>query len=292
MMGISEEVLRVMREGGNWTDLVEAYGVGKRRAEDERRARFEALVGRNECLWPAASVFHEHSKLTPAFWPRLTAAEADALTLSLAYKRYPGARRIELPESDVATMPLERALERRRSVRAFDAEPLECRELSRLLGLACGITARDSTVPHRAYPSGGALYPIEVYPIVLSVRDVAPAAYHYATLDGVLEEVRSLSGLESMQRAVPELVRQARPSVVIMLTMMFARSNDKYGERGYRFGLLEAGHIAQNIVLVASGLGLDTVCLGGFFDDDMNELLHLDDRIEAAIYGVLVGRAA
>ena len=64
----------------------------------------------------------------------------------------------------------------------------------------------------------------------------------------------------------------------------------KYGERGYRFLLLEAGHIAQNLLLAAEADGMGGVAIGGFLDDPLNDLLDLDGVEEAVVYMVLAGQ--
>ena len=75
----------------------------------------------------------------------------------------------------------------------------------------------------------------------------------------------------------------------IALSVVLPRSSFKYGQRAYRFALLEAGHIAQNLLLASEGLGLGALPVGGFFDDEINDLLGLDGCSEFVIYLVLAG---
>jgi len=76
---------------------------------------------------------------------------------------------------------------------------------------------------------------------------------------------------------------------MLVLSVVFARTQMKYLERGYRFALLEAGHIAQNILLTATALGLSAVCVGGFWDDPFNDLLSFEPTEEAVVYSILLG---
>lgn len=78
-------------------------------------------------------------------------------------------------------------------------------------------------------------------------------------------------------------------SFCILLVGNFGRSKFKYGERAYRFVLLEAGHICQNMLLVLNGLHHRAFPLGGFVDDVFNELIGIDGRDEAVVYGVMAG---
>jgi SagB-type dehydrogenase family enzyme len=78
-------------------------------------------------------------------------------------------------------------------------------------------------------------------------------------------------------------------AAVIVLTTVLERTLWKYSDRGYRYILLEAGHVAQNLNLVASGLGLGALNLGGFFDANLAALLGLDPEAEVPLYGIAVG---
>lgn len=76
---------------------------------------------------------------------------------------------------------------------------------------------------------------------------------------------------------------------LVLLTASFLRNRVKYGERGYRYVLQEAGHLAQNIYIVSESLGLGAVAVGGFYDDEVNDILSLDGVEEAVVYAVVVG---
>ena len=60
------------------------------------------------------------------------------------------------------------------------------------------------------------------------------------------------------------------------MAAVFGRNQKKYGPRGYRYTLLEAGHSAQNVCLRAIELGLGTLCMGGFEDSRLNRVLGLE----------------
>lgn len=63
----------------------------------------------------------------------------------------------------------------------------------------------------------------------------------------------------------------------------------KYGPRGYRYVLEEAGHLSQNLMLVAAATELGSLPIGGFRDQLLNELLTVDGVNEAAVYGTILG---
>ena len=85
----------------------------------------------------------------------------------------------------------------------------------------------------------------------------------------------------------PDVIESA--AAVILITAVFQRTTFKYGERGYRFALIEAGHVAQNIDLIAGALRLPAANLGGFFDREVEALLDVDGVEQSLVYAVAVG---
>jgi SagB-type dehydrogenase family enzyme len=80
--------------------------------------------------------------------------------------------------------------------------------------------------------------------------------------------------------------------MIVFITAIFERSVFKYGNRGYRFVLLEAGHVAQNLNLATTALGLSCCNIGGFFDRDVDRFLGLDGIGHSTVYLVGIGGAA
>jgi SagB-type dehydrogenase family enzyme len=77
--------------------------------------------------------------------------------------------------------------------------------------------------------------------------------------------------------------------VVLVLAATFQRLRWRYRERAYRYALLEAGHIGQNVYLAAEAAGLGACAVGAFFDDAVNGLLEVDGVGEAALILLPVG---
>jgi SagB-type dehydrogenase family enzyme len=78
-------------------------------------------------------------------------------------------------------------------------------------------------------------------------------------------------------------------SVCLVLSAIFQRTRWRYRERTYRYVLLEAGHVGQNLYLAATGMGLGACAVGAFLDDQLNDLLALDGQEEAVLYLISVG---
>lgn len=79
-------------------------------------------------------------------------------------------------------------------------------------------------------------------------------------------------------------------NLVLVLTSIFQRLRWKYQERSYRYALIEAGHLGQNVYLAGTSIGMGTCAVGAFLDDGLNLLLGVDGQNEAAIYMLAVGK--
>ena len=176
---------------------------------------------------------------------------------------------------------------KRRSQREYSDRSMSLDALSALLFAAQGITS--VTQGYRAAPSAGALYPIELYAIVGRVAGVQPGVYHYAVPWHSLELVQGGDFRQSLFEASLEQSAIQQAAVVLVLVAVFQRTRWKYKERSYRYILIEAGHIGQNICLAATALGLGACPIGAFTDRALDTLLGVDGDREAAVYELAVG---
>jgi len=198
------------------------------------------------------------------------------------HKTYPNAERVLLPDPEWAPdMSVSEAVNARRSQRDYAARPLAAAALSSLIHAAQGITL--DRLAFRAAPSAGALYPIELYPVIHDVEGVLPGIYHYAVRDHELERVEAGDFHGQVTRAGLYQGFLGEAGVCILLSAVFQRSRWKYRERAYRYVLLEAGHVGQNIYLAATALGLGACAVGAFYDRQLNDLLGLDGQEEAVV---------
>jgi SagB-type dehydrogenase family enzyme len=207
------------------------------------------------------------------------------------YKAYPGAPMIALPEMrPTGGLPTAEAITSRRSTRAFSPAPMSIDQLSQVLALGSGISADRWGNARRTAPSSGALYPIELYPVVHNVDGLERGLYHYAFREHALELIR----LEDLRAHVVEqgLMQEflGQCGAVVFLTQILQRMRFRYQDRSYRYGLVEVGHIGQNIYLAASSMGLGACAIGAFMDNEINAMLGVDGTEEAAIYMIAVGR--
>lgn len=206
------------------------------------------------------------------------------------YKKYPSAKKIPLSKDFPSqVLPLTEILKKRRSTRNFLSKPLSLDVLSFLLWASTGVQRKEHGYDFRTTPSAGALYPIETYLIANNVEDLKKALYHYNIQAHTLEELKVGDFSEEIAHAALGQKICIDAPVVLVWTGIFKRSKWKYAQRAYRYVYLDAGHIAQNLALSATSIGLGTCQVGAFFDDEINQALGVDGLEESVLYLSVAG---
>jgi SagB-type dehydrogenase family enzyme len=204
----------------------------------------------------------------------------------IEYSGFSGAG-LALPPPDDS--PVLSAIIARRSIRQFVRRGMPLGQLATLLYGAAGVTGVDNGVHTRAVPSAGGLYPIELYVRTRGVDGLPDAMYHYDVRGHSLEPRTPAVNVDSLEPAMPTACYLKDANAVIFLAGVFARSMTKYGARGYRFVLMEAGHVAQNLCLLAAEAGLASFCVGGFRDAALNNKLGFDGQQAGVVYTIGLG---
>jgi SagB-type dehydrogenase family enzyme len=165
-------------------------------------------------------------------------------------------------------MPLAAVLERRRSVRAFGPDPVGLTDVAQLLWAAQGITVAWGG---RTAPSAGERYPLELQAVT------AERVLRYVP-DGHRAEVTEPGDLRPQIReaALGQEPIGAAP-LIVAVSVVPARTAERYGDRAGRYADLEAGHATQNLLLQAVALDLGAVPIGAFDDGAVQELLAMAD---------------
>ncbi len=192
-------------------------------------------------------------------------------------------QKMELPEPKLqGEVSLEETIEKRRSIRKFSPDALTAEEIGQIMWSAQGITERGRGF--RAAPSAGATYPLELYLVT------EEGVYNYIPGEHILQPVKPGDARPSLARAAlgQSFVAEAPASIVV--TAVYARTAGRYGaDRGRRYVHMETGHAAQNIHLQAAALGLGSVPVGAFGDDEVSAALSLPEDHEP-LYIIPVGR--
>jgi len=186
---------------------------------------------------------------------------------------------IKLPSPQLeGKMSVEEALARRRSRRVFKDYSFTMEQVSQLLWSAQGIT--EKRIGFRTAPSAGATYPLDIYLVVGKdkVENLKAGVYHYNphhhSLIIILEgdKRRELAQACLRQRFIEDA------PVSLIITAEFSRITNHYGKKGIYYAYMEAGHVAQNVYLQAESLGLGTVVIGAFYEEDVSQALNLPDQ--------------
>ncbi len=201
------------------------------------------------------------------------------------YKEYLNFKSISLPH--VKGVLLESFLNERTSKKEELAFPQVTFEaIAYILQCGYGLQTKDvARKEHRTVPSAGGRYPLEIYVIVVkATKDLSSGVYHYNVRTHMLEPVFyrefSQDGITKMSSSSILL----ETSYIICITSVFHRTTEKYGSRGYRYILLEAGHVAQNMLLAGFEKKTVGIPLGGINDVEVEKVLGLTSQEERLVY--------
>lgn len=186
---------------------------------------------------------------------------------------------------------LEETLARRRSLRDFTPQPLSLGQFSQILWATQGIS--EPRRQFRTAPSAGATYPLDVFAVCGrdGVENISEGVYRYDPAEHALS--RHLEGdlRQELSRAALNEAFICQAPLNIVLCAEYQRTTWHYGERGERYVHIEVGHAGQNIYLQAVALGLATVAVGAFRDEEVSKVLRLDKDCQP-LYIMPVGWSA
>lgn len=181
----------------------------------------------------------------------------------------------------------------RRSVRALN-KPMQLADLAAVIWAGAGITAvlqeeEGSAFALRTAPSGGGLYPIDLYVVASHVVGLDSAVYYFHPIKEEYQVIPHADPCAIVRGGFFHQPVAAEAAVIFLLVASFGRSVWKYGERGYRLCLLDAGHLAENLMLKATELGCASLPFAGFHDDLLAGYLGIDGVSEAVVHSLLMG---
>ncbi len=211
--------------------------------------------------------------------PRLSGTPPD-------HKLYPGKWRISLPEPVVESARTLTEIVRQWSPdQNFGGGSMTLAQLGRLLHFTNGITQSvppgAKGTPRRAAPSAGALYSGEVYVVAARVKGLAPGVYYFEVAQHSLVKVSAELEPARFAAAIDRPAAIEAAAATILLTNVFGRYSWRYANRGYRYALIDSGHIGENLRLAAASAGLVQRDFLTFRDDLLNDILAIDGVEEA-----------
>lgn len=161
-------------------------------------------------------------------------------------------------------------------------QDLNVQELSDIL--QCGYGALDQHGNRRTVPSLGARYPIGVYVFLFEpLEGCPPGLYQYDAVQHRLDLlVRKVFSLYDRQIFSPSEWPLAS-RLLICLTISFPVATENYGSRGYRYGLFEAGHVAQNMLLAGMGMKKKLIPVEGICEEEIERTIGLNTSEERVL---------
>jgi SagB-type dehydrogenase family enzyme len=209
-------------------------------------------------------------------------------------KRYPGARVVKLDTPGAAT-PVEKSILARRSWRRFGTGKLPLSTFGALLGLTAGVQKwvkvySNQRVALKTSPSGGARHPVELYTLAWGIRGLRTGLYHYAADIHGLELIRAGLGSSRVPAYLPHGDYWSEACALIIFSAVYERDLWRYGySRAYRAPFIEAGHLCQTFLLLATSYGLAPFSAMGLADSVIEKDLGVDGVGESVLYVAGVG---
>lgn len=196
---------------------------------------------------------------------------------------------------DFKQISLQDAIVQRRSLRKYSEQKLSMEELSFLL-YCCSMvkdfkTRKNIKTTTRNVPSAGSRHPIETFVDVRRVAGLKQGLYYYHPVKHGL--LLFDDSPETQNKIIEGCFNQKAvqgSAVNFIYTAVPYRTSWRYGQRGYRYLYLDAGHIAQNLHLAAEAIAGGACMIGGYLDEAMNEILRIDGIEEFVIYIASVGK--
>ncbi|MCL2228072.1 MAG: SagB/ThcOx family dehydrogenase [Oscillospiraceae bacterium] len=213
----------------------------------------------------------------------------------VSYKIYPNSKAVPLIKQNQTNQAMKpsfvEVLATRKSTRSFSSSNVDLSTLSQFLTLGCGHRDDAPASISRTYPSAGGRFPIEIYIAILRSDDIERGVYHYNVKDGALELIKSGDFSQTLHKFYERQKLETDYPCLIFFSLVFNRTMGKYGERGYRYALLDAGHMGQNLYLVATYLGLGIVGFGqsGVSDKVIEDFLGIASSKESLVYSFALG---
>lgn len=190
--------------------------------------------------------------------------------------------------------PFAQVLRARRTTRHFETgKLLSLADFTRVLHGTFGVMGTEVLAPDvvaikRTSASGGALHPIEAYPLIIRVEGLEPGFYHYEGASHCLALLESMTERQARELAAALTIGQtyfAEAHALVFHVARMDRHHWKYRRhpKAYKAVLLDSGHLSQTFYLLAAERGLGAFFTAAINDADVASRLKLDSLSEIAV---------
>ena len=202
---------------------------------------------------------------------------------------------VEPENMNLEEISLRKCIEQRESIRKYSDKPLNLTELSWLLwttqGIKKDLTRQVRTVTLRNVPSAGARHAFETFLLVNRVESLEPGVYRYiASTHNLVQVIKNESIADKITKAAYNQSMVKKCAVTFIWVADVYRMTYRYGERGYRYLHLDAGHVGQNLYLAGESIDSGVCAIAAYHDLELNKLLGLDGKNQFVIYLATVGK--
>ena len=201
---------------------------------------------------------------------------------------------IKLPDcGGSSTSPLFETMRRRRTLRNVKSSQISLQSLTECLYAGLGITGfvqtENALLPLKMAPSGGARNPFEAFVWVRNVESLDPGIYHYSAMEHSLQYVAHTPDASPKNFVQNQEWADQMPAIIFLVAVL-ERVTWKYNDpNAYRVVMIEAGHIAQNIMLACTDRNLSACPTAALNHTQISELLDLKEITQTPIYAILIG---
>lgn len=238
-------------------------------------AEYQIVIDSSETY----KVFYEDILNESPFRNAVDLKTAKSLRSKIFHARTPGeSKSINLKNT------LDDVLMERRTVRDFDSKSkLQDVVLTSLLKKIYFYKG------HTTVPSAGAIYPLNVYVIILRVTGkFSPGLYGYDPVAGTLTLKKEVLEQEKLSYIFSNVNLVSSAQFIITLSADLSLHTHKYGNRGFIYSYIEAGHVAQNLLLQCATQGVAVLEYGGFLTKRLSQYLQLE-KSEAPLLAFFCG---
>jgi SagB-type dehydrogenase family enzyme len=207
----------------------------------------------------------------------------------------PGATLIDLPEGKSfkpKNDDIVKLVEQRETQRKYAETALSMEELAYLLWGTQGVKSiSDRPVSKRTVPSAGSRHAFETYLLVNRVEGLDPGLYRYMAIEHKLAKLDAPQDIRDILTTACEEQQHVKNSAVTFFWVAVPlRMVWRYCQRGYRYMFLDAGHVCQNLYLLAESINCGVCAIAAYDDDLVNRGLGLDGEEQFAIYIATLGK--
>ena len=207
-----------------------------------------------------------------------------------------GAEMVNLPagkDLKLDKLDLIHLVEKRETFRSYTEQSLTLQELAFLLWGTQGVKSLlpDKPVTKRTVPSAGSRHAFDTDLLVNRVDGLQPGLYRYLALDHQLARLPAPQEIcDILTEACTRQVHVKNSAVTFFWIAEQQRMTWRYCQRGYRYMFLDAGHVCQNLYLLAEAIGCGVCAIAAYDDDLVNVALNLDGVEQFAIYIATLGK--